>query len=84
MVATIVFELDATGRPSTRLFHTLLAGKSGQSEVGGAATTGPCNADIATTKVRQATANRLAGTDAYVVTRPLGDIGRPWDTHPIG
>src|SRR5436305_14494099 len=35
MVATSVAELDAKGRPSTRLFHTLLEGNSGQAEVGG-------------------------------------------------
>ena len=40
MVGTRVAEFDATGNPSTRLFQTLLDGKSGQLEVGGGGAAG--------------------------------------------
>jgi hypothetical protein len=35
MVLTIVAEFAATGRPSTRRFHTLLDGNRGHADVGG-------------------------------------------------
>ena len=40
MVATRVAEFDATASASTRLFHTLLEGKSGHAEVGGGGAAG--------------------------------------------
>jgi len=61
MVATSVAEFEATGRASTRLFQTLVAGNSGQADVGGAATAGPWKAPNSRTSAITALRCRFTG-----------------------
>ena len=63
MALIIVLELAATGKESTRLFHTLVAGNTGQAEAEGIG-------DAPATPVTPAaTARPAAPTAAAIVTR---------------
>ena len=70
-------ELAATGSESTRLFQTFVLGKSGQFEVGGAASTGAPSPLTETANANSTAAVRARETDTNLVTRRIRPGGPP-------
>ena len=77
-------EFAATGSESTRLFQTFVLGKSGQFDVGGAATAGRPMPLTATSSASRSVADRARETDANLVTRRIRPARPPTVNHPIG